>query len=447
MFVYKNIRLSITQVIAASFAVVILIGALLLSLPAASKSGVGIPFLNAVFTATSATCVTGLVVYDTFSQFTTFGQVVILLMIQIGGLGFMTIATLLAMAVGKRIGLRERNLLVESVNTLQLGGITQLLRRILMGTVIFEGLGTVLLALRFCPMLGFGRGLYYAVFHSISAFCNAGFDLMGFRVPYGSFTTMRGDLLVNLVIMGLIIIGGIGFIVWDDVYKHKWHFRRYMLHSKIVIAASLLLLVVPTILFFIVEANHTLAGLPLGEKWLASAFQAVSPRTAGFNTVELSDLSEAGGFLTIFLMIIGASPGSTGGGIKTTTFVVMLLAMISYIKRDADLNIFDRRLGESILRRAFCVAILYALFVGLGSFLLLALQNLPLKDTLFEAVSAMSTVGLSTGITRSLSAASKVIIILLMYCGRVGSLTVVMAVAERRNPAKIKNLEEKITIG
>ena len=434
------------RITALGFAVMILLGALLLLLPAANKDGTTVPFVNALFTATSATCVTGLIVYDTYTQFTLFGQAVILTLIQIGGLGFMTVGSLLMLVTRRRIGLAGRNLLTESVSAFQIGGIVRLIRRIIIGTVIAETIGAALLAIRFCPLLGVKTGIYYAFFHAISAFCNAGFDIMGRFAPYTSLTPFQGDVIVNLTVAALIVIGGIGFVVWDDLREHKLRWRKYRLHTKIVITVTLSLIIGGAIAFYLLERTRTLSGLPAGQQILAAIFQSVSPRTAGFNTVEMGELSEGGSALTMLLMFIGASPGSTGGGLKTTTLMTIIMTTVAYIRGTSDVNIFRRRLPFDTVRRAFSFTAIYLALVIFGVFALTAAQPLPLKDVTFEVFSALGTVGLSTGITRELGTFSRIIITLLMYIGRVGSLTLIFAVLRSDN-AGLRNPEEKIIIG
>ncbi len=448
MLLLKKVRISFIQIIAIGFAGIILSGALFLSLPAASRDGNPLPFTDALFTSTSATCVTGLVVYDTYTKFSLFGQIIILCLIQIGGLGFMTVATLFLMMTGRKIGLAERGLLTDSVNAFHIGGIVRLIRRVILCTAIFEGAGAILLALRFCPQMGMVTGIYYAVFHSISAFCNAGFDLMGRFAPYTSLVPYQSDVLVNLTIMTLIVIGGLGFVVWDDIMEHKLDFNHYKLHTKIVIISTAFLIAAGAILFYFMEKSSTLAMMTPVDKLLASLFQSVTPRTAGFNTVDIGALSESGTVLSMLLMLVGASPGSTGGGIKTTTIMVILLATVSYIRNQDDINIFQRRLEGNILKRAYCSATLYIIMSVLGVFLLITIQNLPVKDAAFETLSAIGTVGLSTGITRELNTLSRIIIILLMYSGRIGSLTLAMAIVAHMNKKiTFRNPEEKIIIG
>lgn len=448
MIFLGKIKANSTQLIALGFASIILLGALLLSLPAASRDGSSLPFADALFTSTSATCVTGLVVYDTYTQFSLFGQIVILCLIQIGGLGFMTVATLFLMMARRKIGLAERGVLTEAVSAFHIGGIVRLIRRIIVCVAIFEGTGAILLFIRFAPQMGAATGAYYAVFHAISAFCNAGFDLMGRFAPYTSLIPYQSDVLVNLTVMSLIVIGGLGFVVWDDMIEHKLRYARYRLHTKLVLLSTLFLIAGGAVLFYVMEKGGTLAEMsPLG-KLLASLFQSVTPRTAGFNTVDTAALTEGGTVLSMLLMLIGASPGSTGGGIKTTTVMVIMLTTISYIRNSEDINIFHRRLEDDVLKRTYCSATIYVMLSILGILLLITTQGLPVRDTAFEVLSAIGTVGLSTGITRELNTLSRLIIILLMYSGRIGSLTLAMAIAARLNKKTgFRNPEEKIIIG
>lgn len=441
------LRMNALQTLALGFAVIILLGTLLLTLPISNRNGAFFPFLDALFTAASATCVTGLVVVDTYVNFTFFGQLVILLLIQIGGLGFMTIAVMFAMLLRRRIGLKERSNLKEAINSIQLGGVVRLTKRILIGTALLETIGAILLAVRFIPRFGWLQGIWFSIFHSVSAFCNAGFDLMGAIAPYASLTPFASDVLVNLVVIGLIVLGGLGFIVWNDVIEHKWHVSRYMLHTKIMLRATLGIIAVSAGLFLAFEWNGAFAGMEGGNKILAALFCAVTPRTAGFNTIDVRALSQAGSLLTMSLMIIGAGPGSTAGGIKLTTFVVMILTTISYIRGREDINVVNRRLETETIRKAFSFGGLYVSFAFLGALSLLALNDFPFLDTTFEVLSAIGTVGLSRGITAMLSGVSKGILVSLMYLGRVGSLSVAMAFIEQKQMTGLRNPVEKIIIG
>ena len=423
----RKFRLSAGQLLALGFLLIIFIGAVLLCLPAANRTQERISFLDALFTACSAACVTGLVVVDTWTQFTLFGQIVILVLIQLGGLGFMTFAMLFFMALGKRISLSARVNVSEAVGAFQIGGVVRLVRLILFGTFYIETVGTVLLASRFVPVFGWARGIWYGVFHAVSAFCNAGFDLMGTFEPYSSLTYFADDAVVNLTVMALILIGGIGFVVWDDLHKNGLRFRKYELHTKLVLTFTAALLVLPTLLFLWTEKDGVFAGMEAGERLLAALFSSVTPRTAGFNTVDTAALSESGKFMTMLLMLIGAGSGSTGGGIKISTFAVMVLSLCAYVRRREEADAWGRRLEPQQCRRAFCSVLYYLSLAVMGIFLLTAGQEISLTDAVFECLSAIGTVGMSTGVTRNLTFLSKAVIIILMYCGRIGSLTVFMA--------------------
>ena len=435
------------QVLAFGFLVVILIGAGLLRLPIASRDHVPIPWINAIFTASSATCVTGLVVYDTYTQFTVFGQTVILLMIQIGGLGFMTVATMFSMFMGRKIGLMERGLMKESIGTLQVGGIVRILKHVLIGTAMIEGLGALMLSIRFIPDMGFATGVYYGIFHSISAFCNAGFDIMGRFGPYSSLVPYQGDVLVNIVVMTLILIGGLGFVVWEDLYVKRFRFSRMNLHTKAVLVFTAVLILGGAVLFFVFERNHTLQGMPLGTRIMASFFQAITPRTAGFNTVNIADLSGGGKLLTMLLMAIGGSPGSTAGGLKTTTVLVLVLAVFSYVRSQEDVNYMGRRLEAGITRKAFTIATVYLMTAIIAVLLIVGMQPFVMEDAAFEVVSAISTVGLTVGITPSLNTPAKIIISLLVYLGRVGAISVLMAFAHSHTGLNTKKPIDRVIVG
>lgn len=443
----KKPNFTYSQISAISFMSIILIGALLLTLPISSRSGEATPFIDALFTSASATCVTGLVVYDTYTHFSLFGQIVILSLIQIGGLGFMIIATLFSLMLKRKIGLKERGMLQESVSTIHIGGIVRLTKHILFGTVIFEAIGAIILALRFYPDMGLKQGLYNGVFHSISAFCNAGFDLMGRFEPSSSLTLYSGDIVVNLVIMSLIVVGGVGFLVWEDIFTNKLKFCKYRLHTKIVLVVTATLIIVPAIIFYSIERTNSFAGMGTTESWLASFFQSITPRTAGFNTVNIAELSEGSILLTIILMVIGGSPGSTAGGVKTTSFVVIILSLIASIRHTEDINVFNRRLERDVIKKAYDVITIYFMCCALAVLLICALQPFGLKEVFFEVVSALSTVGMSTGITPDLNSLSKFIITLLMFFGRVGSLSVALVFSEKKEYIPIRKPVEKISIG
>ncbi|HIT64588.1 MAG TPA: Trk family potassium uptake protein [Candidatus Ventrimonas merdavium] len=440
-------RLTQTQFIAYGFIGMILLGSLLLMLPISSRDGTVTPFLNCLFTATSASCVTGLVMYDTWLHWTVFGQLVILALIQIGGLGFVTIGVFLAMVLRRRIGLKERGLMQESVNALQIGGMVTLAKKIILGTALFEGAGAVLLAIRFIPEFGVLKGIYFGIFHSVSAFCNGGFDLLGSQGAYSSLVNYYDDWLVNLVIMGLIVVGGIGFVVWDDVSRKGLHFRRYKLHTKLVLLMTLILISLPALLFYLIERDALFAGMSPSGKFLSSLFNSVTARTAGFNTTDTAGLTDASKLLTSILMMIGGSPGSTAGGIKTTTIAVLFLYVKASVQRSYGVNVFGRRLDEDAIKRASAFAVLNVSLVLAVTVYIMAVQGLPMADVLFESCSAMGTVGMTTGITRDLSPVSRFLIICLMYSGRVGGLSFALSFTEKKRIAPVRQPEEQIMIG
>lgn len=437
-----RLELNPSQTIIAGFALIILAGAILLSLPSASADGRPTPFLTALFTATSATCVTGLVVVDTADHYSLFGQLVIMFLIQVGGLGYMTVATLMAIAIGRRIGLRERLVLQEAHNLYSVGGIVRFTRNVILMTMAIEGAGAILLAARWVPEFGWGRGVYYGVFHSISAFNNAGFDLMG---QFRSLTGYAGDLTINAVIMALIVVGGLGFTVLTDLATP----RRISLHAKIVLTTTAALIVLGAALVLLLEFSNqaTLGPLAAGRRVLAALFQSVTPRTGGFNTVTIGELRDPTLMLIITLMFIGASPGGTGGGIKTTTFVAPLAVILSMLRGRPDPELFHRRLPPVVVYKAVTIALVAVAFVVTMGTLLSFIERMPFIQALFEVVSAFGTVGLSTGITPSLSAAGRILVMLTIFTGRVGLLTVAFALTRRQQPANIRYPEERIYVG
>ncbi|MDO4566271.1 MAG: TrkH family potassium uptake protein [Oscillospiraceae bacterium] len=444
----KKKRLSYPMLIALGFFVLISIGTLLLLIPAASRDGEPVRFIEAAFTAVSASCVTGLVVFDTYTQWSLFGQLVILVLIQIGGLGFMTVLTLFSMFLKRKIGLTERSLMRESLNTMYVGGIVRLTRRILLGTLIFEGAGALILSLRFVPQFGFWKGVFCGIFHSVSAFCNAGFDILGRLEPYGSLTSYVGDPIVILTISALIIIGGIGFFVWDDIYEHRLNFGKYSLHTKLVLVSTLVLITLPTVLFLIFENNNLFAGMSADDKLLGAFFSAVTPRTAGFNSVDTTALSTASRLLTDALMFVGGSPGSTAGGVKTTTIVIIILSLVSSLRGREDEEAFGRRLEDGAHKRAMAVVTVNGGFIILASIIICAAQPaLDLGDVLFETFSAIGTVGMSTGITRELGDLGLAVTAFLMYAGRVGSLSFALMFTELREVAPLRRPVERVNIG
>jgi trk system potassium uptake protein TrkH len=447
-FHFHYLHLNYPQIVALGYFLVIFTGTLLLCLPVSTTAPGSLDFVSSLFTATSATCVTGLVVVDTFSAFTLFGQIVIIAMIQIGGLGFMTILAMFGMFLRRRIGLRARTLLKESVNSLYVGGIVRLFHKIIVGTALFEGTGALLLATRFVPRFGWARGLWFSVFHAISAFCNAGFDLMGCIEPYSSLVYWADDPVVCLTISSLILIGGIGFFVWADLQQNRLRFSRYQLHTKLTLTVTAALTVVGTALFFIVERNNTLAGMPVWQQILDALFSSVTPRTAGFNVVDTASMMGSGKLLTVLLMFVGGSSGGTAGGIKTTTLAIILISSWNSIRSEADSNVFGRRLESDSLRRANAVCTINFGAILIASLFICILQPaINLQDALFEATSAIGTVGLSVGTTAAANVASRLVLILLMYWGRVGSLSFALLFTENKNPGEARCPEEKVSIG
>lgn len=446
MFAKTRNNLSQMQMIAIGFFLIIMAGTLLLMTPAASRAGEMTDFLTALFTATSSTCVTGLVVTDTFMHWSRFGHIIILTLIQIGGLGFITLGFGFSLFLRRKISLRQRGLLRESVNVLNWDGIVKLAKRIIQGTVLFEGIGAVILTLCFLPKMKFTEALFYGVFHSISAFCNAGFDLMG-QFGFSSFVGYNTNWVVCLTLIALILIGGIGFFVWNDLYLHKWHLRKYALHTKIVLCTTAILTLGGAVLFFLLEKNHLFADMSNSSAVLNALFCSVTPRTAGFNSIDTGALTETSKLLTIILMFIGGCPGSTAGGIKVTTLVVLLLYLKSTLSRADSVNIFGRSIQKEAVLKAASVFTMNLFLSMVATFLICSLQNLDLTAIIFEVVSAISTVGMSTGITSGLTIPGKIIIILLMYIGRVGSLSFAMSFTDKKKLAHVRQPAEPISIG
>ena len=440
---YKKKHMTSFQLIIMGFAGVILLGTVLLMLPFSSVEKVITPFHEALFTATSAVCVTGLVVKDTGSYWSLAGQTIILALIQTGGLGVVTVAASVSLLSGKKISLMQRSTMQNAISAPKVGGIVRLTRFILRGTFLIEAAGTVLLLPVFMGDYG-KKGIWMSVFHSISAFCNAGFDILGTDSSmFPSLTGYSGNILINLVIMLLIITGGIGFLTWDDIYTNKLNFKRYRMQSKIILMTTACLILFPTVFFYICD----LTKLPMEKRLLAAAFQSVTTRTAGFNTINISEMSEASKAVMILLMLIGGSPGSTAGGMKTTTFSVLILNAIATFRSQENAGAFGRRLEYHVIKNAATIAMLYfALFFG-GGIAISVYEGLPLLNCLYEAASAVGTVGLTLGITPELHVFSQVVLIILMYLGRVGGLTLIYAVFSGRNKGNAKLPLEKITVG
>lgn len=432
------------QVLAVGYLVVILVGTILLHLPIATTNPGSLPWLDCLFTATSATAVTGLIVVNTSSAFTSFGQVVIMLLIQFGGLGLMTMSTLLALVIGRRIGLQERVVMQKELGQFQLSGLVKVVKRVLLITAIIEGLGVVILFLRWQPLLGAKKALYYAVFHSVSAFCNAGFDLFG-----NSMQNFSQDFITLFTISSLLILGGLGFGVVTDLF-HLPKNKRLTFHSRMVLRVSLILLVLGWAFVFFTEYSNpeTLGELSFGGKVLSAYFTSATTRTAGFESLPTGSLRTPTLFFVIVLMFIGASPASTGGGIKTTTFGVVVVTVFSIIRGKGETEVFQRRVAKETIIDALCIITLAMMLVFLDTIVLSFLEtDKEFLDLFFETVSAFGTVGLSTGITPDLSTISKIMLILTMYAGRVGPMTVLVALSKKRKTQNFRYPEEKILVG
>lgn len=435
-------KLSSFQIISISFTGAILLGALLLMLPLSSSSGTFTPFLDALFTATSAVCVTGLIVHDTAAYWSSFGQGIILLLIQVGGMGVITVAVLLATISGRKISLMQRSTLQEAIAAPKVGGIVRLAKFIVKTALIIELAGALIMMPTFCRDFGL-RGVWMAVFHAVSAFCNAGFDLMGVRAPFSSLTSYAADPVINVTIMLLIVIGGIGFLTWDDIRTNKFHLKRYRMQSKVILSTTAVLIVLPAVYFFFLEFS----GLDMRERVLVSLFQSITPRTAGFNTVDFNVLSEAGRFIIILLMLIGGGSGSTAGGMKTNTVAVLFATAVATFLHKEHAHFFDRRIDDDVVKNAVTILALYIILAVFGGITISIIESLPLLDCLFEAASAVGTAGLSIGVTAAAGTVSRLILIVLMFCGRVGGLTLVFAALSGAKKSIGRYPLEKITVG
>lgn len=436
-------RLSSSQIIILGFIAVILSGSILLALPISTIDGNGAVFIEALFTATSAVCVTGLVIQDTATYWSAFGQTVILLLIQIGGMGVFTVAIAMSLLSGKQINLRERSTMQEAISAHQVGGIVRLTGFIIKLIIIIELLGAIIMSPIFISEFGKEKGLWYAIFHSISAFCNAGFDLMGTKSPFSSLTYFSSNLIINITIMSLIVIGGIGFMTWDDIKTNKFNLKKYRMQSKVILMTTIILIILPALYFYLFEFGNK----PIGERILNSLFHSITPRTAGFNTANLTEISEIGTALTIVLMLIGGSPGSTAGGMKTTTIAVMLSTAISVFRKREHTHFFGRRINDSIVRNAATIFMMYVVLFFTGGLLISHIENLPILTCLYETASAIGTVGLSLGITPNLSDTSHMILIFLMYIGRVGGLTLIFSALSGNKGNTSQLPQEKMTVG
>lgn len=441
--------MSCTRLIAGGYMFIIAVGTLLLSTPLASATGEANGFLNALFTATSATCVTGLVTVDTATAWSVFGQSVILCLIQLGGLGFMSFFALFSIISGKRMSLRARGLLRDSVNAAKLGGVGRLFRILLVGSLLTEAVGALLLSLAFVPQFG-AKGIRYAVFHSVSAFCNAGFDIFGKEFgEYASVTGYYDNPLVLLTLSALVVIGGIGFFVWQDVFKNGNRFKKYSLHTKLALSFTAFLLVGGSLLFFFSEKNASMQDMHIGQRMLNAVFCSVTPRTAGMNSVDLTAMSPAGVFVTDLLMFIGGSPGSTAGGIKTVTVAVLLISARANLTNSGSRNVFGRSLPSDAVKKAVSVVVINLLLVCTAIIAIGLLQpSLPMSEVVFTVISAIATVGLSLfTVGEALLPASQLIIVFLMFCGRVGSMSFILLFTEKKMPSAVVLPEEEVLVG
>lgn len=444
----KKRHLSTFQIIILGFFLVIVSGSLLLMLPFATAVYGGAAPMDALFTATSAVCVTGLVLHDTVSYWSLFGQAVILTLIQIGGMGVVTVAVSVAMFAGRKIGLMQRSIMQEAISAPQVGGIVRLTGFILKTTVVIELAGAAVMAPVFCRDFGILKGIWYAVFHSVSAFCNAGFDLLGEKAPFSSLTEYSAQPVINITVMLLILIGGIGFMTWDDIRVNGLHIRKYRMQSKIILTVTTILVVLPALYFYFVEfSGESFRNMSRQERVLGAFFQSVTPRTAGFNTIDLNALSEAGRVILLLLMLIGGSPGSTAGGMKTTTIAVLFLSAMAVFRRKESAQCFGRRLSGDTIGYAATILLMYLTLFLFGGIFISSVEGLPVLDTFFEAASAIGTVGLSLGITGELGILSRFVLIGLMFMGRVGGLTLVYAALSEKQANVSKLPKEKITVG
>lgn len=431
------------RIIVFGFTGIILLGTLLLMLPIASCEKGSASFADALFTSTSAVCVTGLVVRDTATYWTLFGQSVILVLIQIGGLGVVTVAVAVTILSGKKIGLIQRSTLQEAIAAPQMGGIVKFTNFILRLVLGFELAGAAAMSPVFCREFGLSKGIWYSMFHSVSAFCNAGFDLMGVRGQFSSLTSKASNPVINITVMLLIIFGGLGFVTWSDIKTHGIHFRKYKMQSKVILVSVCILILFPALFFFIFEYSD----LGIKDRIFYSLFQSVTTRTAGFNTADLTLLSGSAQLIFIMLMLIGGSPGSTAGGMKTTTVAVLFSSAFSVFKRKDSAHFFGRRIPSDAVRTAISVFIMYLTLFISGAVIISVAESLPISTCLFETASAIGTVGLTLGITPGLGLLSRTVLVILMFLGRVGGLTIIFAAQSQHNANVSQLPQEKITVG
>ena len=436
-------QFSSARIILFGFIIMIFLGASILSLPVSSRSGEFTPFIDALFTATSASCVTGLIVYDTATHWSLFGKIIIIAMIQCGGLGVVTMITVFTQVAGKKIGLRDRATLQSALSAPQIGGIVKLTSFIFKGTIIIEMIGALLMFPSFMKDFGVTKGIYYSIFHSISAFCNAGFDLMGDVSKFSSLTKYQSDVMINISIMLLILIGGLGFLIWKDMINYKFDMKRYSTQTKMVLVMSVILVIFPSVLFFFTEFSS----LEIKTRILSSVFQAVTPRTAGFNTIDYTKFSDNGIAMTIILMLIGGGSGSTAGGIKMSTVFILVATMCSVLKQDKEVAVFKKRIEPDIIKNAVAVFALDIFLFIVGSMIISGIEGFSLKETMFECASAVATVGLTLGITPHLGTISKILLICMMYIGRVGGITLIFAAVNPKNNGNARYPKEQVAVG
>lgn len=439
----RGFELNPPRILMLGFGSLILLGAILLNLPIATKIGESIGFIDALFTSASAVCITGLAVVNTGEYWSLFGKIVIIMLIQIGGLGVMTMATAGALIIGKKISLKERLVIKEQLNQKSMSGLVKLTKYVLLSTLAIEGIGSILLSIRFIPIYGWVKGIWFSIFHSISAFCNAGFDITG-----NSMVPFAGDFVINMTISLLIILGGIGFTVFIDVTRNR-SFKKFKLHTKVVLSITFILLTLGMLVFLIIEFNNpnTIGNMSSSEKIISSFFQSVVTRTAGFNSVDMASILDTTTFFMIILMFIGGSPGSTAGGAKTTTIATLIMTTISIVKGDRDVVIYKRTINEDIIKRSLAIVVVSMTLIIVVSTILTITENFIFLDVLFETTSAFATVGLTRGITPNLSSIGKFIIALTMYAGRVGPLTMAFAFANKNKAKKYRYAEGNIIVG
>lgn len=436
-------KLNSFQIIILGFAGVIFLGTLLLMLPVSSKSGVATSFINSLFTATSAVCVTGLVIKDTATYWSYFGQTIIILLIQLGGLGIISVAAFLTMLSGRKISLMQRSTLQDAISAQQVGGVVRITKFVFKIAFLIEFIGALLMLPVFLKNYG-TKGIWISFFHSISAFCNAGFDLMGDKSGnFSSLTFFSGNIFISGVISALIVVGGIGFLTWDDFVQNKLKLKKYRMQSKLILLTTGILIIVPAIWFFFSEFSK----LGFTERFCQSFFQAITPRTAGFNTADLTKLTGVGKALIVVLMLIGGSPGSTAGGMKTTTAAVLFANMFATFKKKKSVKCFGRRMDDEVIKTASVILMLYLVLFLISGFVISAVEKLPIGICLFETASAIGTVGLTLGITPLLGVISKLVLIALMFFGRVGGLTLIFAAVSKKTVDISQYPVEKITVG